>query len=242
LPSLRALTDLGRATKPDDAGNSTVLVLWQGQEAQVNWVRSYSDTTWEFAVTNGGGEEIRSTIPKNLVEVQDAGVPGVLAITSQLRAFLDTIAVAEGTSGPSEYRTCFSGELCVDRQYHDHPRIVHCVGTKCSDAAGRYQIGSATWDSIAEFLSLPDFSPANQDLAAVELLRRRRCLSAIERGDIHAACIGTGQKTGAARQWPSLPPGYYGDGAISFEEAEELFVHFGGKVAFGKLASRGQSP
>jgi lysozyme len=70
-----------------------------------------------------------------------------------------------------------------------------CVST----AAGAYQIIKPTWVRIKSRLGLMDFSPASQDLAAVELLREAGALDLIEAGDIEGAI------KKSSRIWASLP-------------------------------------
>jgi muramidase (phage lysozyme)/murein DD-endopeptidase MepM/ murein hydrolase activator NlpD len=92
-------------------------------------------------------------------------------LSANARALLDTIAKAEGTAGGNGYRTMFTG-----RSFNDlsrHPRQLNSSNGHTSDAAGRYQFLSTTWDGVAKRLGLPDFSPASQDRAAIELVRRR---------------------------------------------------------------------
>lgn len=100
-------------------------------------------------------------------------------ITRIRQAWLDLIAWCEGTSGPDGYRTCFTGAKFDS--FADHPRKVHCAGRLCSDAAGRYQFLSTTWDECRRALGLPDFSPASQDQAALYLIDRRGALENIDR-------------------------------------------------------------
>ncbi len=100
------------------------------------------------------------------------------AITSVRRAWLDLIAWCEGTSGSDGYRMIFTGKRF--QSYADHPRQIQCAGKLCSDAAGRYQLISTTWDECRKELSLSDFSPANQDQAALFLIDRRQALGAID--------------------------------------------------------------
>ncbi|NRA65643.1 MAG: glycoside hydrolase family 104 protein [Pseudobacteriovorax sp.] len=83
----------------------------------------------------------------------------------RLGAFLSMLAYAEGTH--SRYNIRFGG--FTFNGYARHPRIVYCAGSLCSDAAGRYQFLSTTWDG----LGYPDFTPANQDKGAVRLMARR---------------------------------------------------------------------
>ena len=89
-------------------------------------------------------------------------------LTGRQKAFLDVIAYAEGTNESYNIRFghfTFSG-------YQDHPRILYCSGW-CSDAAGRYQFLSTTWDEIRVDLGLNSFDERNQDRAAIHLIRRR---------------------------------------------------------------------
>lgn len=107
----------------------------------------------------------------------------------RVKAFLDTIAAAEGTASPDGYRTQYTGTKFVS--FSDHPREMRCgrrYGKKlCSDAAGRYQFISTTWDRFAQKFSLSDFSPQNQDLVAVELIREKGALEDIEAGRLESA-------------------------------------------------------
>jgi muramidase (phage lysozyme) len=89
------------------------------------------------------------------------------AYNANVRAFLDTIGYAEGTG--DDYNIIFT--FARFSSFADHPRIIKCSYGLCSDAAGRYQFLSTTWDNLANRLSLPDFSPESQDRAAVLLLK-----------------------------------------------------------------------
>jgi muramidase (phage lysozyme) len=163
------------------------------------------------------------------------------SISKQVKAFLDMISVHEvGTAGPEGYRICFTGVVCVPTDFHDHPRIEHTANGITSDAAGRYQFLSRTWDSLANALHLGNFSPPNQDQGAVELIRRRGALQAVENGDVVLACRGTGDHSGVAYEWASLPPGRYGQPSIDFAEAQRVFQKYGGvlKQARARRADR----
>lgn len=92
-------------------------------------------------------------------------------LSANARALLDTIAKAEGTAGSNGYNTMFTGRSFDDLSRH--PRQLNSSNGYTSDAAGRYQFLSTTWDGVAKRLGLPDFSPASQDRAAIELVRRR---------------------------------------------------------------------
>ena len=120
--------------------------------------------------------------------------------SAKIRAFLDTIAIAEGTAGPEGYTTQFTG--LQFSSFEDHPRQVNCGwdGARriCSDAAGRYQLLSSTWDRLAKKLGVQDFRPTNQDRVAVELMRERGALEDVE-GDRFEATLRK-----LAPVWPSL--------------------------------------
>ena len=92
-------------------------------------------------------------------------------ISRNARALLDTIALAEGTAGPQGYNTMFTHRTFGDLSRH--PRQVNRSNGYASDAAGRYQFLSTTWDGVAKELGLQDFSPQSQDVAALQLVRRR---------------------------------------------------------------------
>ena len=107
----------------------------------------------------------------------------------RVKAFLDTIAAAEGTASADGYRTQYTGTKFVS--FQDHPREMRCgrrYGKKlCSDAAGRYQFLSTTWDRFAKKFGVRDFSPENQDLMAIELIREKGALEDIEAGRLEPA-------------------------------------------------------
>ena len=87
--------------------------------------------------------------------------------TREERAMLDAIAFAEGTRDQVDngYRTHFGFDTFDD--YSKHPDIVKRAGGYESTAAGRYQFLTTTWNRFAKRLGLKDFSPINQDLAAI---------------------------------------------------------------------------
>ncbi|MEE3719697.1 glycoside hydrolase family 104 protein [Tumidithrix elongata RA019] len=142
-------------------------------------------------------------------------------IHPQIQAFLNTIRVPEGTNCPLGYQTMFTGKVFSD--FSDHPRQIQCAGELCSDAAGAYQFLSTTWDDVAQAIGATDFSPHWQDLAAVELLRRRDAYEDILAGRLQSAL------DKCSWEWASLPPGRYGQPSLSYEDCDRLFQEFGGK-------------
>ena len=143
-------------------------------------------------------------------------LPSSTGLSPHERALLDTIAFAEGTYNRpnSGYQTMFTG-----RQFSDlsrHPRAINSGGGYRSDAAGRYQFLSTTWDS----LGLRAFSPANQDIGALQLARRR--------GVNPAAPLTRSGIDKLAPEWASFPTlrtgtSYYGQGGKSFGEIERFY-------------------
>lgn len=124
--------------------------------------------------------------------------------------FLDTIQRAED-GGPDVMvgrRYKRFGKICVPPNLDRHPGEV--LPSKCfywsgrgrhrvfSTASGNYQITRQNWRELRPFLALSDFSPANQQRAALELMRRgggarsqrvKRGFLALERGNINSAIV-----------------------------------------------------
>lgn len=155
------------------------------------------------------------------------------------RAFLDMIAKAEGTSGPDGYRTMF-GYRYFD-SFADHPRQPQQFrsGDKLlwTSAAGRYQFmarsplpGGATtrvdtWDRLQAKLGLPDFSPASQDAAALELISEAGALNDVRAGRIDTAI------NKVRRIWASLPGADYGQPERNLSTLLAAYQSAGGTLA-----------
>ncbi|MEG4572256.1 glycoside hydrolase family 104 protein [Microcoleus sp. N3A4] len=129
------------------------------------------------------------TATLNSPEPREDSRPDAIESERRVKAFLDTIAAAEGTATPEGYRTQYTGTKFAS--FQDHPREMRCgrrYGKKlCSDAAGRYQFLSTTWDRFAQKFGVRDFSPENQDLMAIELIREKGALEDIEAGRLESA-------------------------------------------------------
>lgn len=76
----------------------------------------------------------------------------------------------EGTSGADGYRTMFGGSTFED--FSDHPRKLNTSNGLTSDAAGKYQFLSTTWDEASAATGVTDFSPRSQEIAARYLIQR----------------------------------------------------------------------
>lgn len=135
-----------------------------------------------------------------------------------LKAFLDTIAKSEGTygSGNDGYNVMVTGKLFSS--YKDHPfthndKALHVKGNLYSTAAGRYQIMRVNWygtkenasTGLKKQLKLNDFSPENQDIAAIALLKRRKAYELILQGKVNAAF----NTTSLNKEWASFPGAGY---------------------------------
>lgn len=154
-------------------------------------------------------------------------VKNLAATDKNVKAFLMAIRTGEGTTGPNGYRTHFGGSLFSS--YADHPRKVITAGGYSSSAAGAYQFLTRTWDEVKAKLNLPDFSPASQDAAAVELIRRRGALE-----DVVAGRFATALHK-CAPEWASLPTkagkSYYGQPVKSLATLQKVYTNHGGTIA-----------
>ena len=163
----------------------------------------------------------------------------------RVKALLDTISFAEGTSGPEGYRTMFTGKLFDTTRGWLHPDKVNTSGGYSSTAAGRYQMLTPTYKLAARATGTTGFSPAEQDLQAVYLLDNRKALEPLLRGEDVGSVINM-----LAPEWASLPTrqgrSYYGQ---PVKDLGELRTYYGNRVvdAFkdgysgsGSLVSVGQ--
>jgi muramidase (phage lysozyme) len=143
-----------------------------------------------------------------------------------VKAFLHTIRVGEGTSDPMGYRRHFGGSHFDT--YADHPRRIITAGLGSnrydSSAAGAYQFLSKTWTECATALGLADFSPRNQDAAALFLIDRRRALDDVIAGRFEDAV------KKCAREWASLPGSPYGQPTKTMHEALTTYTAAGGSL------------
>ncbi len=208
-----ALTVAAAVTLARRAQASSSVPSWSGLDSiALDWLQASDEAPeqlpdlFESAIVNVTPSS--HIAPSNAPTVQAAN----------LRAFLDTLAYAEGTSGENGYRTMFGGALFDS--FADHPRravqFVDKKGRKLwTSAAGRYQFmavsplpsgGSTkvnTWDVLKAELNLPDFGPASQDAAAVELIRQRGALN-----DVYAGRFAEAVRK-VAPVWASLPGAGY---------------------------------
>jgi muramidase (phage lysozyme) len=147
--------------------------------------------------------------------------------------FLNVIRRGEGTEGDKGYRTMFGGGQFSS--FSRHPDRVITANGYSSSAAGAYQYLTTTWNSIAEQYGLTDFSPRNQDLGAIALLKQSGALDEILNNRITEAIIK------AAPTWASLPGrngnSVYGQPVRSFSELLSVYRNGPTSRGGGGLAS-----
>lgn len=154
-----------------------------------------------------------------------------MAMSKNMRAFLDVIAYSEGTDNGRQptknhgYDVIVGGGLFTD--YSDHPRKLISLprlGIK-STAAGRYQILARYFDVYKKQLRLPDFSPASQDAIAIQLIRECKAVDDIEAGRIADALHK------CRSRWASLPGAGYGQHEQNLDKLVAVYKSAGGHVA-----------
>ena len=126
------------------------------------------------------------------------------ATNNNLKAFLKSIRWAEGTDVKDGYKKLFGGSLFSD--FSDHPNVkkgyTDLSGKSITtSAAGAYQFIFSTWKGLQKKLGLTDFSPENQDKAAVANIAQTGTLDLIIAGKIKEAL----QSKKLSAQWASLP-------------------------------------
>jgi muramidase (phage lysozyme) len=118
-------------------------------------------------------------------------MPVTKNISKNMQAFLDMIAVSEGTSSirgsQDGYNVLVGGKLFPS--YADHPRQRVLIPSLklWSTAAGRYQVLARYFDSYKKLLHLPDFSPMSQDQIALQMIREQKATLDVENGDLAKA-------------------------------------------------------
>jgi muramidase (phage lysozyme) len=147
-----------------------------------------------------------------------------------VKAYFAVIRAGEGTSDSGGYSRHYGGTSFDS--FADHPRIAITAGRWTSTAAGAYQFLSRTWDECASALDLADFSPKNQDLAALFLIDRRKALEDVLAGRIEQAI------SKCNREWASLPGSPYGQPVRTMEQALATYRAHGGELeqSLGKPA------
>lgn len=145
---------------------------------------------------------------------------------ANIDAFLDMIAVSEGTAGKGDdgYNVLVGGGLF--NNYDDHPRQhITIRNDLVSTAAGRYQLLSRYYDYYKSLLGLPDFSPESQDQIAIQQIRESHALELIEQGTLVQAIAK------CAHIWASLPGAGYGQHENPIHKLIAAYQAAGGEMA-----------
>lgn len=158
------------------------------------------------------------------ISAAQAGGPNVLA-------FLDMLAWSEGTDNGKQptmdhgYDVIVGGGLF--RGYADHPRRLIALSKLDikSTAAGRYQLLARYFDAYRKQLKLVDFSPASQDLIALQQIREQRALEDIKAGRIREAI----EK--CRNIWASLPGAGYDQHEQKLPDLLAHYLAAGGTLA-----------
>jgi muramidase (phage lysozyme) len=162
----------------------------------------------------------------------------------QMCAFLDMIAVSEGTSNniitqDDGYDIIVSsigpdGRLQRNRfgDYSDHPfmpqfgrksLVINSKGLT-STASGRGQIMLKDWPHYKTMLKLPDFSPLSQDRYCIQIIKERGAIPLLIAGDFEGAVMKCGNL------WASLPNNNYGQFQHSMDTLKAAFLLNGGVI------------
>ncbi len=147
---------------------------------------------------------------------------------TNLRAFLDMIAHAEGTDRYGDqggYDVLVGGELFTDFSDHPNKRVWLPTYGIYSTAAGRYQILHRYWKHYQAQLGLPDFGPASQDRYAVQQIRERRAYDDVMAGRISDAI------RKCANIWASFPGAGYGQREVAADDLLAYYQQQGGRLA-----------
>jgi len=151
-------------------------------------------------------------------------------------AFADMLAVSEGTDDGRQRTKCMGYDVLVGgglfTDFSAHPGVMVQIlkprpdgtGGLKSSAAGRYQFLRGTWAEMSALLKLPDFMPESQDLACVQLFKRRGAFGLIQQGrfdEAVAAC---------RKEWASLPGAGYGQHEQKIGRLRRAYTDAGGLI------------
>lgn len=142
----------------------------------------------------------------------------------QVQRFLDFLSWSEATQ-EHNYHTNFGGSRLEDLSHHPN-KILGRTKDGVTTATGRYQITGTTWKGIQKNygIGIEDFSPHNQDLAAVSLIIEKGALDDIIKGDMQTVFKKLNNT------WVSLP-GYKGNQkSRSMQEAMAKWTEINGQA------------
>lgn len=170
-----------------------------------------------------------------LYEPQSLSKTRTHGLHPNMAAFLDTIAVVEGTYsiGDDGYNVIVGStparpDLFYDYSQHPNKRVsfkYQAGASGVSTAAGRYQILHRFAEHYIKQLRLPDFSPESQDAIALQLIRECRAVQDIEAGRFESAVHK------CRSRWASFPGAGYGQHEHKLEALREAYLRHGGAEA-----------
>lgn len=162
-------------------------------------------------------------------------------MTPNLLAFLRAIRVGEGTQDDAGYLRLVGGGNFVSTALHPSENVAEFPpgGPRSfvhggfyekrfdSTAAGAFQETRTTWSALRkQHPDLTDFSPENQDRAAIYLIDEKGALPDIEAGNIAAAV------NKVKSEWESLPgSGTRPKNEVTLQDFISHYVAYGGTVA-----------
>jgi muramidase (phage lysozyme) len=222
----RAVEDLGKAfTATGQSGQQAFdgigtaagamgAAIIKGTAMSVQALRDLND----WAQKTGGpalygswwpGGPAGGNLPAGMRPTTTYGGTADASLTAVARALLDVIA---GPESGGRYNVRYGGSAGPQTfdSYASHPMVpVRIPGTNTtSDAAGRYQFLSSTYQPIASELGLTGFSPAEQDKAAWALAQST--YKRVTGRDLNADLLAgrtAGIPAALKEVWPSMPGG-----------------------------------
>jgi muramidase (phage lysozyme) len=222
----RAVEDLGKAfTATGQSGQQAFdgigtaasnmgAAIIKGTAMSVQALRDLND----WAQKTGGpalygswwpGGPAGGNLPAGMRPTTTYGGTADTSLTAVARALLDVIA---GPESGGRYNVRYGGAAGPQTfdSYASHPQVaVRIPGTNTtSDAAGRYQFLSSTYQPIANELGLTGFSPAEQDKAAWALAQST--YKRVTGRDLNADLLAgrtAGIPAALKEVWPSMPGG-----------------------------------
>lgn len=145
----------------------------------------------------------------------------------QYKAFLDVISYAEGTyhEHARGYKLRYpyaKDKRAIFKSFRWHPGIREFINSRGehrrASASGRYMILEKIWNAVALQLDLYDFSPLNQDLAALFLIwERNGAIEAIRDCDFKRAVKAVNGI------WATLPGSPHRQVTVTMSTIEEFF-------------------
>jgi muramidase (phage lysozyme) len=148
---------------------------------------------------------------------------------ANVQAFLRTIRLGEGTSGPDGYNMLVGStpkHPLLFASFETHPNVLN--RQLDSTAAGAFQIIHPTWRALVAQYGFPDFTPPMQDAMAVALIAGQtlglNALDMVIEGDL------AGAVAACAPVWASLPGSTAGQRTEAYAAVEACFLDNGGTI------------